>query len=328
VWRCHIGSDSQGAVVEEAWEFLRPHVEVAPLAVFSRAAYVPRWLPCTRAVVLPPNIDPFSVKNQWLPERAILGILGEAGLLAAPPEASDPVFVSDDGSTRRVSRRASVVRAGPPPDAGAPLVVQVSRWDRMKDPVGVLAGFAKLTQRGDARGAHLVLAGPAVRGVADDPESPEVLAEVTRAFLALPPATRSAVHLAEIPMDDLDENAAIVNALQRHAAVIVQKSLREGFGLTVTEAMWKRRPVVASAVGGIRDQIRDGVEGLLVEDPTDPGALAAAITRVLASPELAARLGDAGYERVRSSYLVATSLERWADLVRLLLDPTRGAAAA
>jgi trehalose synthase len=110
----------------------------------------------------------------------------------------------------------------------------------------------------------------------------------------------------------------MVNALQRHAAVIVQKSLREGFGLTVTEALWKRRPVVASAVGGIQDQIHDGVDGLLVHDPTDAHEFAQVLARVLTDDELARRLGDAGYERVRENYLSIASLEHWAELVRLL----------
>jgi trehalose synthase len=168
--------------------------------------------------------------------------------------------------------------------------------------------------------AHLVLAGPDVRGVADDPEGPQVLDEVEHAWRALPDSIRDTVHLAQLPMSDEEENAAIVNALQRHATVIVQKSLREGFGLTVAEAMWKRRPVVASAVGGIRDQIRDGIDGLLVHDPTDAAELARALARILADHDLARRLASAGYERVREHFLSLTGLERWAELVRMLLE--------
>jgi trehalose synthase len=120
-------------------------------------------------------------------------------------------------------------------------------------------------------------------------------------------------------MSDADENVAMVNALQRHAAVVVQKSLREGFGLTVTEAMWKGRPIVASAVGGISDQIRDGIEGLLVRDPTNPDETAAAIARMLDDHDLACRLGDAAHKRAVDEYLAIGSLERWADLVRSLV---------
>ena len=110
-----------------------------------------------------------------------------------------------------------------------------------------------------------MLAGPDVAAVADDPEGAEVLAEVERRWRELPRAGRRRVHLALLPMDDADENAVMVNALQRRADVVVQKSLAEGFGLTVAEAMWKGRPVVASRVGGIQDQIEDGETGVLVD---------------------------------------------------------------
>src|SRR6185312_10332505 len=103
--------------------------------------------------------------------------------------------------------------------------------------------------------AHLVLAGPATAGVADDPEGAEVLDEAFAAWRALPAPARARVHLACLPMDDAEENGAIVNALQSRADVVVQKSLAEGFGLTVAEAMWKGRPMVGSRVGGIQDQI-------------------------------------------------------------------------
>ena len=110
-----------------------------------------------------------------------------------------------------------------------------------------------------------MLAGPDVTAVADDPEGAEVFEEVETAWSELPRRLRRHVHLALLPMDDPDENAVIVNALQRRSDVVAQKSLAEGFGLTVAEAMWKGRPVVASGIGGIRDQIEDGRTGYLVE---------------------------------------------------------------
>src|SRR5204863_1265536 len=135
----------------------------------------------------------------------------------------------------------------------------------LKDPAGVLRCFAEYVQ-GDA---HLMIAGPSVAGVADDPEGAAVLEEVSARREALPPDRRARVHLASLPMDDVEENAAMVNAIQRRSDVIVQKSLAEGFGLTVAEAMWKARPMVASRVGGIQDQIEDEVSGVLIDDPTD-----------------------------------------------------------
>ena len=178
----------------------------------------------------------------------------------------------------------------------------------------MMEGFARLDEA-EAAGAQLVLAGPAVTAVADDPDGPEVLGEVTRAWRALPHQTRRRVQLVALPMVDSQENAAIVNALQRHATVVIQKSIEEGFGLTVTEAMWKGRPVVASAVGGITEQIRDGRDGLLVTDPRDLDAFAGVLLGLLADPEQQRRLGDAAHERVRSQFLALRHLSDYARLI-------------
>lgn len=318
IWRCHIGHEGSGRECDAGWAFLRTYLERVPIAVFSRVAYAPSWFPRTHAVTLPPNIDPFSVKNEWMSDRTTRSILAAAGILEPSDDARSPTYVGEDGASREVSRRADVIRAGGPVPASAPLIVQVSRWDRMKDHVGVLEGFARLLEGAGDLGAHLVLAGPSAAGVADDPEGPAVLRDVERAWGAQRPSVRSRVQLVQLPMVDLEENAAMVNALQRHATVIVQKSLREGFGLTVTEAMWKRRPIVASAVGGIQDQIRDGIEGFLVHDPRDIDETARALRRILASPDLARHLGDAAYRRVCEHYLSIASLERWGRLIEML----------
>ena len=328
VWRCHIGHDSPCGECDLAWAFLRPYLKDAPFVVFSRPSYVPAWVHGPRAVILPPNIDPFTSKNQAMDDAAVRAILAEVGLIDSAGVAGPPVFVRDDGTQGRVDRQAEVHRVGHPPAAGTPLVVQVSRWDAMKDPVGVLQGFVRLVDPMAPRGAELVLAGPSAESVADDPEAEQVFAALEHAWRALPETQRRPVHLALLPMNDREENAAVVNALQRHAAVIVQKSLYEGFGLTVTEAMWKGRPVVASAVGGIQDQIRDGVDGFLVRDPRDPGELAVLLDRVLRDDALALRVGAAAHERVRTTYLSLTALLSWAELLRNLLAGARAAGAA
>ena len=182
----------------------------------------------------------------------------------------------------------------------APLVVQVSRWDRLKDPVGVLTGFAAGVPLD--LGAHLLLAGPEVDSVSDDPEGAEVLDEVRAVWGTLPPDERERTHLASLPVADLVENAVVVNALQRRADIIVQKSLAEGFGLTVTEAMWKERPVVGSRLGGIAEQIEHRRSGLLV-DPTDLPAFGEALTMLLRDEPLAFEIGHGARMRVRSRFL-------------------------
>ncbi len=214
-----------------------------------------------------------------------------------------------------MDRYADVIRLGRAPTWETPLVVQVSRWDRLKDPVGVMQGFAGIVDGAAPAGAELVLAGPNVSAIADDPEEAEVLDELVEAWRQLPHGDRNRIHLACLPMADVEENAAIVNALQRHAAVVVQKSLREGFGLTVTEAMWKGRPVVASAVGGIRDQIEDGVHGLLLEDPTDTAAFGAAVRGLLENRRRAEKMGKNARRRVEEEYLGVRHLLQYADLL-------------
>jgi trehalose synthase len=319
VWRCHIGGDLAHLEVARGWGFLAPFLGRAHAFIFSRQDYVPEHCDPSRAVVVAPSIDPFSAKNQDLDEEAVRSILVQANLVAGPDSQAPPAFTREDGSQDLVSRRAKVDREAGPPAWETPLVVQVSRWDRLKDPIGVLEGFVRLIETTNGAGPELVLAGPNVDGVADDPEGIGVLEQVREAWRALPEEKRRKIHLASIPMDDLEENAAIINALQRHATVVVQKSLQEGFGLTVTEAMWKNRPVIASAVGGIRDQIEDGVHGLLVEDPSNLDDFAGALRRVLDDPEMAARLGDSARRRVREQFLGLRSLMQYAELLSHLL---------
>ena len=222
-----------------------------------------------------------------------------------------PVFVRGDGTPGRVSREARCTEMGTIP-AGVPLVTQVSRWDRLKDPIGLLRCFAEhLTDRS----AHLALVGPDVEAVLDDPEGREVLAEVVAEWEGLPDALRERVHLISLPMDDLEENAAMVNAFQRRSDIVVQKSLAEGFGLTVAEAMWKSKPVVAGAVGGIQDQIVDGESGILVEDPADLAEVGAAVDSLLADPEFAREMGRKAHIRVNENFL---AIDRMLDYFRHL----------
>jgi trehalose synthase len=191
----------------------------------------------------------------------------------------------------------------------------------MKDMAGVMEGFAEHVD--PALGAHLVLAGPAVTGVADDPEAAEVFDDCLSRWRALPHAVRGRVHLASVPMADPDEAAAIVNALQRHAAVVVQKSIAEGFGLTVAEAMWKGRPIVASAVGRIADQIDDGEHGLLVGDPRDLEAFGAALERLLRDADYAEALGDHARARATAKFLGDRHLVQYGRLFAALEERGR-----
>jgi trehalose synthase len=323
VWRCHIGCDVANEWTARGWEFLRPYVDGVDAVVVSRRAFASPWTDPALVHTIPPSIDPFSAKNQPMDPDQVRAALVYVGVLAGEVDGPHVGFTRRDGSPGRINRHADVLQTGPPPPPDAPLVVQISRWDRLKDMTGVMRAFAEHVDPG--LGAHLLLAGPVVTGVADDPEGGGVLRECIELWRTLPHAARSRVHLACMPMADPDEQAAIVNALQRHATVVVQKSLAEGFGLTVAEAMFKQRPVVASAVGGIVDQIRDGEDGLLLADPADPAACGAAIERLLRDPLEADRLARNARARVVDEFLGDRHLERYA---RLFAQVIGGASAA
>lgn len=321
VWRCHIGADERNELTAAAWDFLAPCVTKADAVVFSRRTYVPDFCKEMLMAIVPPSIDAFSPKNQEMDREQVRAILRHTGLLAPPdgPDEAPPVYLRPDGTEAGVKRRCEVAGEGELPGDGARLVVQVSRWDRLKDPVGVMHGFAEVF--GAGHDAWLVLAGPSLGSVTDDPDGAAVLAEVEADWRRLPDQVRSRVLLACLPMEDLAENGAIVNALQRQATIVVQKSLKEGFGLTVTEAMWKARPVVATAVGGIADQIEDGVNGVLLQNPLDSKEFATAVGDLLADPERAAVIGEAARERVRANFLVDRHALQYVDLLERLLAP-------
>jgi trehalose synthase len=318
VWRCHIGRDTGTELTDVGWKFLEPYVSEADATIFSREAYVPRWVDRRRSRIIPPSLDPFSTKNVELRPADVDATLRHAGLVARPGEQGSLAFGRRDGSTGTVRAHSNLVVAGDMVPGEVRVVVQISRWDRLKDMAGVLTAFATALSR-LPDDTHLMLVGPDVLGVSDDPEGAEVLLECVDLWKTLPIQARDRVHLISLPMDDVDENAHLVNALQRHAAVVGQKSLVEGFGLTVTEPMWKNRPVVASAVGGIQDQIVDGESGLMLADPADLAGFTDLIATVLDDANLAQRLGDAAGNRVRDQYLGDRHLIHYAELFNQLL---------
>jgi trehalose synthase len=314
-WRCHIGVDWENDATRGAWAFLRPHLEAADGFVFTRRDYVPDWVPADRVAIIPPSIDPLSPKNEPLDADTVRGILGRIGVLDGATPDDRTSFERSDGGVGFVTRYAEVTGEGRPGPSDK-LVVQVSRWDQLKDMPGVMHGFAEYVVPGGD--GYLLLVGPAVAGVTDDPEGAAVFGECLLQWRDLPAEARARILLVTLPLDDADENAAMVNALQRHATVIVQKSLAEGFGLTVAEGMWKGRPVVGSAVGGIMDQIADGT-GILLPDPRDLKAFGVAVRELLDDPAAADQMGQAAQAYIREHYVGDVHLLRYADLFSSML---------
>jgi trehalose synthase len=316
VWRCHVGVDTPNDLVRDAWRFLEPYVSRADAMVFSREAFAWQILEPARRVIIAPSIDAFSPKNQAMDRSSGAATLAAAGLRPDNDSGAHAGFTRMDGTLGVIRHRARTLETQPLGCEDS-YVLQVSRWDALKDPQGVIAGFAEhIAPRTDA---HLVYAGPAVDEVADDPEGAAVFAQAREQWAALPKRQRARVHLVLLPMTDPEENAAVVNALQRGAEVVVQKSLAEGFGLTVAEAMWKVRPVVASRLGGIQDQIENGRSGVLLDDPRDLPAFGDAVVRLLDDRDSAYALGCAARERVRDHFLGPRSLLAYLELLGRLL---------
>ena len=266
--------------------------------------------------VIPPSIDPFSAKNEVLDDAALPLFLAQIGMTSAPPHRK-AVFTRRDGTRGEVVRSGFIVAQGDAPDAMGNLVVQVSRWDALKDMQGVMAGFASQ------------VVGRLMRTWRWSDRPPRVWPTTPRRWrsssAAWPTGTRChlgaplAVRLVSLPMDDLEENAAMVNAIQRSATVVVQKSLAEGFGLTVAEGMWKGKPLVASRVGGITDQVAPGT-GVLLDDPRDLVAFGDSLAALLERPDEMARLGAGARRHVTEHFIGDRHLLQWAALIDRLLD--------
>lgn len=250
IWRCHVDVSDPQPQV---WEFLMRYIVSYDAAVFSAPAFS-RPLPI-RQFLISPSIDPLSDKNRELSAAEV-----------------DKVFAKYEVPRDK------------------PIVTQISRFDRLKDPVGVIETYKRVKRYVDCR---LILAGGTAT---DDPEGLQVLAEVREKA-----GKDSDVHILLLPQNDLE-----VNALQRGSDVILQKSLREGFGLTISEALWKAKPTVATNVGGIPLQIKHKYSGLLCHS-IDGAAFA--VKQLLNNPAFAAKLGQNGREHVRNNFLLTRHLK-------------------
>jgi len=262
VWRCHIDLSHANP---DVWGFLEPWVRRYDASIFSSAEFS-RQLPIPQYLFYP-SIDPLSEKNRPLEHSFIESVLNRYGI-----------------------------------DPSRPILTQISRFDRLKDPVGVVRAYRIVKRYFDCQ---LVLAGG---GADDDPEGSMVLEETRQEANGDPD-----IHLLELPASSPLE----VNALQRASTIIIQKSLREGFGLTVTEALWKKKPVVASAVGGIPSQVIHKHTGMLAHSLE---GTAYQIRFLLAHPNLAARMGEQGHEHVREQFLVTGNVKSYLTLFLHMLS--------
>ena len=327
IWRCHIGIDERLPATRAAWKFLEPYASTYDQAVFSAAEYIPDFL-AGYASIIHPALDPCSHKNRELPPHKLMGVLCNAGLERERQPVVTPPFRCQ---AQRLNRDGTFVPTTEMDDIGLlyrTVVTQISRWDRLKGYKPLMDGFVQLKRRLDdpksdidSRHRHrleivrLVLGGPDPASIQDDPEGKEVLEELIATYLDLPAKFQEDIALMTFPMESRKENALMVNALQRCSTVIVQNSLREGFGLTATEAMWKRVPVIGTPACGLRQQIRNGIDGILTHDPEDPDEVADKMDFCLRDPAKSDQMARTAQRHVYDRFLIFSQIRQWLQLL-------------
>lgn len=332
VWRCHIGLERDTPATIDAWDFLQPYLSQYDHSVFSAPTYIPPYLAKSVSVIAP-SIDPMSHKNRVLSPVKLVGVLSNAGLFRADHPVLTPPFPQQVERLTLDGRFAPCNGAASIGLLSRPVVAQVSRWDRLKGWSPLLRGFASLKQRVAAATslsersrrrleiARLVLAGPDPASIQDDPEAADTLNELIAEYRSLPGAVQKDIAVLSLPMGSLKYNALIVNALQRASSLVVQNSLREGFGLVVTEAMWKGTPVLGSTAYGIRQQVRDGVDGFIIQDPNDPECVRDCLWKTLDAPHQRDLFARNAQQHVYQQFLIFRQLTDWLHLLTNLSSP-------
>lgn len=335
IWRCHIGVHDHSVQTGFIWNFLQTYIEPYDLSIFSTTEYIPGYL-AGKATIIHPSIDPLDHKNRDLPLHKVVGILCNSNLTTEYHPVLTPPFTYP---AKRLQPDGSFQSPLLPSDPGIlfkPVILQISRWDRLKGFLPLLKGFEELknnignyaepSSRHNRRLelAELILAGPDPSFVGDDPEGLEVLEEISHYYTSLPGRIQNHITVLKLPMASRKENELIVNALQRIATVVVQNSLKEGFGLTVTEAMWKTKAVIGSSACGIKLQIRQDIDGKIIHKPEDPKEVALRLNEVLANPKEREILSYNAHKRVVENYLIFTQIRKWINAFAALKKKSMG----
>ncbi|RMG67503.1 MAG: glycosyltransferase [Bacteroidetes bacterium] len=324
VWRCHIGLDQSNVHTQAAWDFLSPYLADYDRVIFTAPEYIPPQV-SQKVSIITPAIDPLSHKNRTLYLHKLSGILIDSGLTTNEHPPIAPPF---EHQVQRVRPGGSFGPATEPEPLGLmfrPIVTEISRWDRLKGWLPLMQGFAHLKQTASYREVserhrrrldlcRLVLAGPDPAFIADDPEGKAMLEELIEAYKAMPADLQKDIAILMIPMESRKENALIINALQRCSSVVVQNSIQEGFGLTVTEALWKGIPVLGSKACGIRQQLREGIDGHYIEKADDPVAIADALNYVLSQAVKREVWGFNAKRHTIDNFLVFTQIRKYMQL--------------
>ena len=333
IWRSHIGIDQENETTDKTWNFLKPYINLADHIIYSLKDYIPKFVIKENKIpysIIPPAICPFTPKNIELTHSELLRILSKSNIIH--PTTNDDQW---EYKVQRVcGKTGKLIKCSNHKDNNFellfnPIICEISRWDKLKGWIQLIKAFVHLKQNintfidSDAKHEQyiqnmiLVLAGPDPSFIQDDPEGIKVFNDLCTFYKSLGNKYKDIqdkIYILSLPMNNTDENALIVNALQRLSSIVIQNSLREGFGLTVTEAMWKGTPIIASNVGGIRVQCMDGINGININDPTDYKSVAKSINKMISSGDLQMKkYAIAGKKNVIQKFLIWSQCRNYLD---------------
>jgi len=340
VWRCHIGYEHETQETKSAWNFIKEYVVQYDYTVFTAPEYIPSYAPNPR--VITPSIQPTDLKNKFLSFPDTKLILAKCGLINV-----DKKYLTEE---EKYKYKVKIFKCGEPlaipveeaaPEEfgilDRPLILQISRWDKLKGFSELIDAFADLKQHPEKyidrkhekskewlryiERLGLVLAGPDASKIDDDPEALAVIRELMDKTCTLPSKIRESMLLLSLPLEVRWQNSLIVNALRSLAEINVQNSIREGFGLTLAEAMWKQKPCIATDVCGLRQQLRDKIDGLIVKDPCNPENLAKAFGELIQGGyEKREEYAKNAKKRIIDKFLVYSHITKYCDILREMLE--------
>eukprot|EP01083_Nonionella_stella_P061145 159423_1 len=330
-WRCHIGVDFENDTVYKTWQFLKPYINLADHIIFSLPEYLPKYvvqegrIPCS---IIPPAICPFTPKNIGLSPIELLNVLSKSGVVYRPNLSEQ----WQHKAQRVCGKTGNLIPCSTAYNTNYellmnPVLCEISRWDALKGWSQLIEAFTyvkknpdKFTDSDMLKKMVLVLVGPDTKFVADDPEGIKVFNDLRDFYVKLgktDKAIQDQIYIISAPMDNTAQNALIINALQRLSSIVIQNSIMEGFGLTVTEGLYKGTPIIASNVGGIKTQVFDQQNGVSIQNPRDYKSVAKAInTMVAGGKDQMKKYGIEGKKTVINKYLIWSQCRNYLDFLK------------
>lgn len=328
IWRSHIGiDDKQNEITNKTWKFLKPYINLSDHIIFSLKDYIPNYIIKENKIpynIIPPAICPFTPKNIELTHNELLKILANSNIVYYPSSDSNKSLSWKYKVKRVCGKTGKLIECSNDKYTNFnllfnPIICQISRWDHLKGWIQLIHAFVYLKQNIDKqyiKNMILILGGPDPSFIQDDPEGIKVFNDLCKYYQSLNNDIniQNSIYILSLPMNNRDENALIVNALQRLSSIIVQNSLREGFGLTVTEAMFKGTPIIASSVGGIKTQVFNQINGITINDPTNYKSVANSIINMINSGNIKMKkYAIKGKENVIDKFLIWSQCRNYLD---------------